>query len=565
MSDIFSKGEQFEDESDFTILTTPRTTWREPVFSDDIDKSVYFDFVDQYEPYLESHMLPNFADLEEKEHYMQALFDKPWNLPIPWMNGGMGTDLSHDGLVNAVLDSRGIGTLSGMASLGDSDVYEELYDHDDQLRNQLSDLFAGAKTPSQVLDTSHDVHNLMQDVLSADQVRDIFARYDTSDSYDELYHEHFTEQLIHDDYESVTPEDLKASESQDSVLWQTERLKHSLIKRFVREARVARRGGVVSNKDYYQQKNKDVYSQRIQSVREQHPNGIVAVNLMRVVDDFEPLLDHIAEIGRDDPHMRTDIVFVGAGMDRHLGRKMEKYPHMRYGVIVDSARGARLAGLGGKNPPSVLYIENPKSAGGHLGLNTEFDQETVLQEIRALKGGENIPVIFAGGVNDSEDVETAYESGYDGVALGTRMLVTQESAMSDDLLKDFYLNDEYPILTGKLSPTGFSSRYIENPEFLEAITQNIKSTAEKCVKCINLGPNKCGFLDEDFGDSYCIARYLGAARQGRTEGLLFTGSELDEIRKNPLYKDADGEQYVPKVHEVRDQIFGAVDRILNQK
>lgn len=518
--DSFEDQERFND----SIIRTPRDTWAQPVLVDEEERLAYHSFLDDYQFFLESHQLPPFETESEKKRYMEAVFEKKWGFPLPWMNGGMGVDFSNDTLVNAVLDSGGVGTLSGISAFGEEDVFDELYNNDDAFESELESFFS--------------------DVNTGDDLR--FKKSDLESLSDEPWWA-----VIVDDV--LTQEGLGLDQIHNQL---------------IKKARKERRDGL-SQKGYYRQKNKEIYEQRIQSVREQHPHGIVAVNLMRIIDGFDDTLDHIGEIGRDDPSKRTDIVLVGAGIDKKLGQKMQQYPHMKYGIIVSAASlGIFLDRISERKEwprPAFIYIENPVQAGGHLGAKTPEDAQNselfntteIIEEIK--KYDPTIPVVLAGGIVDRDDVQTAYDDGYDGVSLGTRMLLTQESGMSEDLLKKYYLNDDYDVVTGALSPTGFPSRYIENPEFERKRKENIQEIKSRCIQCLGAKEN-CGFLQDL--DSYCIAYFLSAARQGKDWGLLFTGALLEKLRTMDTYLDDDGETYVPTVAEVCEEIFGKINRTI---
>ena len=97
--------------------------------------------------------------------------------------------------------------------------------------------------------------------------------------------------------------------------------------------------------------------------------------------------------------------------------------------------------------PDAVVVEDPDTAGGHLGEKIEnigtgeYDQYATVREIKAFfrnEYGVNIPVIAAGGVWDRADFEYAMAQGADGVQMASRFVCTEECDASDEF-KQRYL------------------------------------------------------------------------------------------------------------------------------
>jgi NAD(P)H-dependent flavin oxidoreductase YrpB (nitropropane dioxygenase family) len=85
--------------------------------------------------------------------------------------------------------------------------------------------------------------------------------------------------------------------------------------------------------------------------------------------------------------------------------------------------------------PDAVVVEDPDTAGGHLGEKMEkigtgeYDQYATVREIKAFfrdECGADVPVIAAGGVWDRADLEHALAEGADGVQMANRLSALEE-------------------------------------------------------------------------------------------------------------------------------------------
>ncbi len=323
--------------------------------------------------------------------------------------------------------------------------------------------------------------------------------------------------------------------------------------------------------ELFQQANRDEILRQIRSVREAFPYGILSVNILVPMNDFDSLVEDIGSSGE------VDLLFPAAGLPRGLAKQMEQYPHMRYAPLVSGPRAAQImmsaADKSGGRPPDAFYVELPQFAGGHLGakdvedaMNTEpadpahldgprkFDAEVLIQQIREVARG--IPLILAGGIAYGQDIKRAHDLGYDGVSMGTRLLLTQESGMPNHLLEKYYLDSRYRVTKTMTSPAGLPSSIVEGP-VLPVLTEDVvREIRSRCVSCI--GQKRCQFFRPGGEEhSYCIARRLPASRRGEEGGVLFTGSRLEEMRNDTLYT-LDGKPYIPTAQEAMSFVFSGM-------
>lgn len=331
--------------------------------------------------------------------------------------------------------------------------------------------------------------------------------------------------------------------------------------------------GVAERTQFFREKNIEVLQSRIADAREKNPHGVIAMNLMAAVGDYDAMLKTVGNAGEKDANGNVvggiDILCVGAGMPKDLGIKMNEYPHMKYMPIVSSPLAARemirYAKASGGKLPHGFYVENPDKAGGHLGAkNIErikkrpFNASAVIEGIQALIKTEygddaKIPVLLAGGMESKTDVDAAKELGYAGGVIGTKALVTKESGVPNPILEDEYFDPLKKIVTTMKSPAGLPSRGVEN--LGEIVQQTIEEIRAKCIACIG-GVKNCKHLQSEGKESYCIAEELGGVRHG-LPGTHFTGTILEKMRNDPQYKNPDGTSKIPEIMGMIDLILAA--------
>lgn len=168
-------------------------------------------------------------------------------------------------------------------------------------------------------------------------------------------------------------------------------------------------------KNYFQM-NEAVLAEAVRQVRTTAPDGIVAVNCMVALTDYERHIKSACEGG-------VDIIISGAGLPTKLPDYTKDYPDVALVPIVSSLKAADLIirkweRQYGRQPDGIV-VETPLYAGGHLGAtkmehvtDNSFSLEVVVPELvqyLADKGMSDIPVIAAGGIWDREDMLRAFE------------------------------------------------------------------------------------------------------------------------------------------------------------
>src|SRR5690242_105009 len=141
------------------------------------------------------------------------------------------------------------------------------------------------------------------------------------------------------------------------------------------------------------------------------PDGIIGVNVMVALADFEQLVAAAIDGG-------AKVIVCGAGLPLTLPGLTAHAPDVALIPVVSSFRAAQLIvrkwDKAFHRLPDAIVVEDPDTAGGHLGEKMEligtgqYDQYATVREIKQYLKSEfpdaNIPVIAAGGVWDREDL-----------------------------------------------------------------------------------------------------------------------------------------------------------------
>lgn len=266
-------------------------------------------------------------------------------------------------------------------------------------------------------------------------------------------------------------------------------------------------------------------------------NGIIGVNIMKAAKDYEKYVECCVE-------NNVDLIISGAGLPTELPVLL-KGSNTKFAPIVSSLKATKILfqmwDRRYEKVADMVVIEGPK-AGGHLGFDKEqlkfyaenpdeYDKE-VLSIIEYVKSFENkygkIPVVFAGGVYDKNDIEKYVEIGCDGVQMATRFVATHECD-ADIEFKNAYINAKKEDISIMDSPVGLPGRAITN-KFLKDFKLDKKFPIKKCYQCLK----KCNLATVPF----CITEALIYAVNGNiNDSLLFAGENVYKIDKIISVKD----------------------------
>lgn len=256
---------------------------------------------------------------------------------------------------------------------------------------------------------------------------------------------------------------------------------------------------------------------------------ILGVNVMVALKDYEKIVKECVK-------NKIDLIVSGAGIPKNLP-EFVKGTATKIAPIVSSLRCCKLIFKHWLDKydyiPDMIIIEGPK-AGGHLGFKeSELKSENppqlenITKEIveyvkeEENKYGREIPVIAAGGIWDSKDIQKYLNLGASGVQMATRFVATDECDASLEFKKAYVkaTKDDIKIIK---SPVGMPGRALNNPFIKRQETNKDKIT--KCYGCIKT----CDILSTP----YCITKALINAVQGKLDdALIFCGSNVDKVKE----------------------------------
>jgi nitronate monooxygenase len=274
--------------------------------------------------------------------------------------------------------------------------------------------------------------------------------------------------------------------------------------------------------------------------------GMLAINVMRAVNEYAPSVTRALECG-------IDAVVVGAGLPLDLPELARDYPKALLIPILSDSRGVQLVlrkWERKKRMPDAIVIEHPALAGGHLGAakvadlrDPRFDFDVVIPQVlgllRDIGIDREVPVIAAGGVRRYEDIARLQALGAAAVQLGTPFAVTLEcdahagfkrvlaNACDDDLV-------EFTSVAG-LPARAVKTPWLQNYLKAEPRLQAVAHAKPRCTLAFDCLA-QCGLRDglASWGQ-FCIDQQLAAALRGDVKkGLFFSGKGAlpfgDQIR-----------------------------------
>jgi nitronate monooxygenase len=299
-------------------------------------------------------------------------------------------------------------------------------------------------------------------------------------------------------------------------------------------------------------------------------NGMIAVNIMRAVNEYAAYVKCSLEAG-------VDAIVVGAGLPLDLPDLAADFPDVALIPILSESRGIHLLLRKWEKKgrlPDAIVIEHPRLAGGHVGASTiedvhnpKFNFENVIPETLAIfktMGLEGrIPLIAAGGIGTFQDIKNLQNMGASGVQLGTAFAVTSEGDASEGFKR--VLADAKPEdMVDFLSAAGLPARAVKTPwlkKYIEVLPI-LKEVARKKPRCTMIFDclHDCGLRDgnEQWGQ-FCIDKVLGSALVGDTQkGLFFRGAgtlpfgnqikSVAELINKLLEKSLEPSSYVNSTH-----------------
>jgi len=306
--------------------------------------------------------------------------------------------------------------------------------------------------------------------------------------------------------------------------------------------------GIALNSEHYSganyfQAETQAYQTEIRKALSIAPDGIIGVNVMVALSDFEPLVKAAIEAG-------AQVIVCGAGLPLSLPELTAHAPDVALAPIASSVRAAQLIARTWEKRyhrlPDAVVVEDPDTAGGHLGEKMEnigtgeYDQYATVRGIKQFFRDEyhsEIPVIAAGGIWDRADLEHALAEGADGVQMATRFVCTEECDAAYEF-KQAYMQCKKEDIGLLMSPAGLPGRAIltNTPNIRQYDLDHHTPCRMGCLK-------KCSYKES--GERFCIVTALDRAQRGDVEtGLVFCGTNAWKADK------------ITTVQAIFDELFG---------
>lgn len=184
---------------------------------------------------------------------------------------------------------------------------------------------------------------------------------------------------------------------------------------------------------------------------------------------------------------KVPVVFTSAGNPKTWTSKL-KEAGIKVAHVVSSSKFALKSVEAGVD----AIVAEGFEAGGHNGR----EETTTLTLIPQVKKSVDIPLIAAGGISSGESMAAVFALGAEGVQVGTRFALTEESSASDEFKqKCITLNEGDTIVSlKKLTPV----RLIKN-DFYQQVKEmeDSGSSADELREFLGRGRSKRGIFEGD--------------------------------------------------------------------
>jgi len=291
----------------------------------------------------------------------------------------------------------------------------------------------------------------------------------------------------------------------------------------------------------YDQLNRIALDREIKkALHEAGDQGMIAVNVMKAVNDYAALVRQACESG-------AHAIVMGAGLPLELPDLTQNHPDVALIPILSESRGIHIVlkrWMKKNRLPDAIVIEHPNHAGGHLGAtaiedlsNERFSFRRVLEEtanvFRQLGlESEKIPLILAGGMASFRKISMALKDwGASAVQIGTAFAVTREGDAHENFKQVLTTARQEDIvefmsvagLPARAVMTPYLKKYLQNEQKLQSAA---KADPRRCVQNMNC-LQVCGLRDgiAKIGQ-FCIDQRLTDALNGdMRKGLFFRGRD----------------------------------------
>lgn len=226
------------------------------------------------------------------------------------------------------------------------------------------------------------------------------------------------------------------------------------------------------------------------------------VNVMLMNPEAEAIARMVAEEG-------VQVVTTGAGNPKKYFPLWKEAGIKIIPVVASVGLARRMAKYGA----DALIAEGCES-GGHIGEQTTM--ALVPQVVQAV----DIPVLAAGGIGDGRGVAAAFMLGAEGVQVGTRFLLADETRIHDNYKeKVAKAKDIDTQVTGR--PTGHPVRQLRNPMTRKYLKMEAEGASAEELELMALGSLRRAVVDGDLEE--------GSFMAGQIAGLVDKRQSCKEI------------------------------------
>ena len=244
--------------------------------------------------------------------------------------------------------------------------------------------------------------------------------------------------------------------------------------------------------------NADVLREHISKCREAVGDKPFGVNMPLIKPDAAQLMEVVAQ-------EQVPVVFTSVGSPKKWTSWLHEHG-IKVAHVVASSLFARKCEEAGVDAVVAEGFE----AGGHNGR----EETTTLCLIPAVRRATSLPLIAAGGIATGDAILAMRVLGAEGVQLGTRFALTQESSASEAFkLRCLDLNEgDTRLLLRKLSPT----RLVRGG-FYDSIEQaeNRGASGEELLEIIGVGASRRGIYEGDIDNGELEIGQVASLLKGR--------------------------------------------------
>lgn len=248
------------------------------------------------------------------------------------------------------------------------------------------------------------------------------------------------------------------------------------------------------------------------------------VNVPLMYPDIEQIMDIIISEG-------VKVVFTSAGNPKLWTKKLQEH-----GITVAHVVSSSKFALKCEEAGVDAVVAEGFEAGGHNGR----EETTTMVLIPQVRKSLSIPLIAAGGIGTGGGMLAAFALGAEGIQVGSRFALTEESSASQEF-KELCINlkeGDTVLSLKKLSPT----RLIKNDFYNQVQTAEDKgASSEEMRELLGRGRAKKGMFEGDLsngeleiGQISSLIDDLPTAAAVVENIISEYNQKVDEIRKNDM-------------------------------